>query len=307
VNFADLFCGAGGLSAGLIDAGMVPLYACDAWQPALDVYRRNLGPDAARVDLSEPTPLIRKLMKLAPDLIAGGPPCTEFSSAGKRVEGEQAKLMARFADVVLACRPRWFVMENVSRARNSSIFRKVRRRFERAGYGLTEEILDASHCGIPQRRRRLILVGRLGAADDFLAESLIAGLAAEPMSIRDALGDIDPHLYFHGRTYDRRAVYSIDGPAPTIRGVLRDPPPGYKRHRLDSANPSEARAPTLEELSLIQGFPPKWVWRGKRAAIASTTIVQMIANAVPPALAQHVARAILEYERALTAPAAFAA
>lgn len=116
MKFGDLFCGAGGLSAGLINAGMFPIYACDAWQPALDVYRRNLSLYANRADLSEPTPVIRRLIKLAPDLIAGGPPCTEVSSAGKRIEGEQAKLMARFADVVLGCRPRLFVMENVARA-----------------------------------------------------------------------------------------------------------------------------------------------------------------------------------------------
>lgn len=150
------------------------------------------------------------------------------------------------------------------------------------------------------------MVGRLGAADDFLAEILIAGLAAKPMAIRDALGDIDPHLYFHGRTYERRAVRSIDGPAPTIRGVLRNPPPGYKRHRLDSADPSEVRAPTLDELSLIQGFPTDWIWRGKRCVIARTKIVQMIGNAVPPPLAQHVGRAILAYERGITMPAALA-
>ena len=176
---------------------MAPLFACDAWQAALDVYRRNLDPDAFRVDLSNPAGVIRRIMKLNPDLIAGGPPCTEFSSAGKRIEGEQARLMASFGETVLRVRPTWFVMENVPRARNSRVFGTRRRRFKRAGYGVTEVILDASRCGAPQRRRRFICVGRLGAGDQFLAGALIGGLAPKPMTLRDRFGaSLGRHLYF---------------------------------------------------------------------------------------------------------------
>ncbi len=304
MHFADLLCGAGGLSAGLIEAGMAPAYACDAWQAARDVYRRNLGPHVFKADLSEPRTVIRRLTELRPDLIAGGPPCQEFSPAGKRVEGKRAELMLTFTEVVVARRPDWFLMENVPGARNSPIFRRARRRFGQAGYGLTQAILNAGLCGVPQRRYRLILVGRLGASDGFLDDALTAGLADKPMAMGEALPDLVQPLYFHGRVYQRRAVHAIDEPAPTIRGVRRDPPPGYKRHPRDAADPKESRAPTIEELSIIQGFPRDWIWRGKRTAIAPTRVVKLIGNAVPPPLARHVGRAILDYQRALTAPAA---
>ena len=216
--------------------------------------------------------------------------------------------MASFGETVLRVRPTWFVMENVPRARNSRVFGTLRRRFKRAGYGVTEVILDASRCGAPQRRRRFICVGRLGAGDQFLAGALIGGLAPKPMTLRDRFGaSLGRHLYFHPRNYDRRAGFPIDEPAPTIRGVRRNVAPGYRRHRLDSADPSEARAPTLDELGLIQTFPPNWIWRGRRTAIAPTAIAKMIGNAVPPALANYVGCAILDYERALTTSAALAA
>jgi DNA (cytosine-5)-methyltransferase 1 len=162
----------------------------------------------------------------------------------------------------------------------------------RAGYGLTEIVLDASRCGVPQRRKRFFCIGRLGARDGFLIEDLESALSAKPVTVRKWLcTDLD-HFYMHGRSYSRRAVYTTDEPAPTIRGTHRQPPPNYNRHPNDSADPKHVRALTVTERSLIQTFPPTWVWSGKPAQVD-----QMIGNAVPPMLAKFIGLAVTAYER----------
>jgi DNA (cytosine-5)-methyltransferase 1 len=149
VNFVDLFSGAGGLSLGLGYAGMTPMAALDSWLPAVSVYNENVGQHAFTADLGRPQTLVPAIARLMPDLIAGGPPCQDYSAAGNRREGARASLTVAFAETIVALKPRWFVFENVPGASGSNAYRKARTHFGRAGYGLTEIILDASECGVP--------------------------------------------------------------------------------------------------------------------------------------------------------------
>jgi DNA (cytosine-5)-methyltransferase 1 len=183
-------------------------------------------------------------------------------------------------------------MENVEGARNARTFKTARRLFIEAGYGLTEIVLDASRCGVPQRRKRFFCIGHLRADDDFLKARLLGGLSRCAMTVRDYLSEVlgIEHYYRHPRHYDRRAVFSIDEPAPTIRGTSREPAPRYRRHKLDSADPHTVRALTQAERSLIQTFPKDWRWTGKRAEIDT-----MLGNAVPPRFAAYVGRHLLRY------------
>ena len=81
----DLCCGMGGLSKGLLDAGIDVVLGVDAWRSALKVYARNLAVPTVRADLS-------RLPILPPaDIICGGPPCQDFSPAGKRAGGCQGR------------------------------------------------------------------------------------------------------------------------------------------------------------------------------------------------------------------------
>jgi DNA (cytosine-5)-methyltransferase 1 len=117
-------------------------------------------------------------------------------------------------------------------------------------------------------------------------------IASKPLTVRAYLGDeLDvTHYYRHPRSYARRAVYSVDEPAPTMRGTNRPVAPGYRRHPLDAADPSATRALTTHERSRIQTFPKNWRWTGRKLEID-----QMIGNAVPVVLAQFVADAIQTY------------
>jgi DNA (cytosine-5)-methyltransferase 1 len=80
---ADLFCGAGGLSSGFLDAGFDLLHSIDNVAAAVRTHNANLGPHAICADVSEDTDLP------AVTVIAGGPPCQGFSSAGLRRAGDQ--------------------------------------------------------------------------------------------------------------------------------------------------------------------------------------------------------------------------
>lgn len=115
------------------------------------------------------------------DLVVGGSPCQSFSVAGKRegLQGESG-LMFEYIRAVREIRPRWFLWENVPGALSSEggeAFRQLLSEMDKLGYGLAWRVLDAQFFGVAQRRRRLFLVGRLGACPP--VEVLI-----EPESLR---------------------------------------------------------------------------------------------------------------------------
>ena len=101
------------------------------------------------------------------DLVVGGSPCQSFSVAGKRegLQGESG-LMFEYIRAVREIRPRWFLWENVPGALSSEggeAFRQLLSEMDKLGYGLAWRVLDAQFFGVAQRRRRIFLVGRLGA------------------------------------------------------------------------------------------------------------------------------------------------
>lgn len=291
----DLFAGCGGMSLGLQQAGYELCAAFDNWAPASAVYRHNFPHHPILAyDLGSFDGNAARFTRFAPDMIVGGPPCQDFSSAGKRDEsGGRADLTKSFAAIVAAVRPAWFVMENVERAANSRAFAEARVILRTAGYGLTQIVLDASYCGVPQTRKRLFLIGQWGGSDQALVPYLLHNQATTPLTVRDYLGDrlgLD-HYYRHPRSYARRGVFSVDEPSPTIRGVNRPVPPGYRPHPGDTAPPTtDLRPLTTHERSLIQTFPEDFIWVGTTVAVE-----QMIGNAVPVALAAYVGQCIRDY------------
>ena len=278
---------------GFQNAGFDVVSAYDLWDAAIACYGANFAHPVRKADLSETGAAAEMVRCDSPDLIIGGPPCQDFSSAGKRVEQEKAGLTKSFAMIIYAVRPRYFVMENVGRAFGSLAYAEAKGIFKKAGYGLTERVLNASLCGVPQNRKRLICAGALGEEDGFLSEHLDGGLSPRPTTVRDYLGGslgID-YYYRHPRNYSRRAVFSIDEPAPTMRGMNRPVPKGYVGNPNDACPVGDGvRALTTRERSLIQTFPPGFKWVGTRGDIE-----QMIGNAVPVKLAEYVARALLSF------------
>lgn len=281
----DLFAGCGGLSLGLKRAGVDVTLALDAWEPAVQCYEANFDHPVELFDLSNESAAVARIRRERPDLIAGGPPCQEFSHAGKRTEGARADLTLSFAKIVRDVSPAFFLMENVDRAQSSKAFAQAERLLQSSGYGLTRVVLNAAQCGVPQNRKRFFCIGQKGAPDNVLYQDLLKDLKA-PKTVKQYLKDeIDIEAYYrHPRNYSRRAIYSVHEPAPTMRGVNRPVPKGYPGHEGDAVPLSEQIRPlTTFERARIQTFPKSFKWVGSR-----TNIEQMIGNAVPVDLAKYV-------------------
>ncbi|MCO5081324.1 MAG: DNA cytosine methyltransferase [Rhizobiaceae bacterium] len=231
----EIYAGAGGMSLGLRQAGFRMLAAYDSSPAAVAVYNRNVGYHATQADLTDVALFAPRIAALRPDIIVGGPPCQDFSPAGLRTEGERANHTRIFALYVCAASPEWFVMENVQRARNSAAWLDGKEMLSRAGYGMTEIVVDAAYYGVPQRRKRLLVIGRRGERDGFMDSSIRKAAAARPMSLRELFGDgLGDHVYNHPRSPGRRGVWSADEPNPTIRNARRPQPSTYVPHPGDS-------------------------------------------------------------------------
>ena len=185
-------------------------------------------------------------------------------------------------------------MENVEQIKKSHILKDVIKQFDKCGYGLTSVILDASFCGVPQSRTRFFLIGHYGDNHNQLTGILKNNLSEKQMTIRDYLGNkLGLEVYYrHPRNYNRRGVFTIDEPSPTVRGVNRPVPKGYKLNTCDPENVdlSNVRPLTTIERSYIQTFPSDFKFSGTK-----TNLEQMIGNAVPVNLGTFIAKAIKEY------------
>lgn len=293
-KIVDLFSGCGGMSLGFQNAGFDIVCAYDNWLPAIEIYQKNFNHPIKRVDLSTQD-ITTDLKQFAPDVIIGGPPCQDFSIAGKRdFAGKRANLTLIFSNIVKNIKPHWFVMENVYNIEKSPIFNQAISIFKEAGYGITKRIWDASYMGVPQMRQRYFVIGGLGEGDNFLMDDLLSSLSDHRMTLREYLKDtpLDTNFYYmHPRSYARRGVFSVDEPSATIRGVNRPMPAGYNFHPGDkSKNPAEIRALTSKERSFIQTFPEDFIFCG-----AKTDIEQAIGNAVPVKMAEFIGRILYNY------------
>lgn len=295
IKCVDLFAGCGGLSLGFQKAGIDVVAAIDNWDKSVDVYNENFSHKCYQHDLKDEAGALKIIQQYKPDMIAGGPPCQDFSSAGKRDESlGRADLTYHFANIVCAYKPKWFVMENVERIKKSLILKDIIQQYKNEGYGLTAVIIKAEYCDVPQARKRFFLIGCLEQDDNILKPILEANLKTKPTTVRDYLGDSLglEYYYRHPRNYSRRGIFSIDEPSPTVRGVNRPLPPGYKKHTGDPKciDLSEIRPLTTIERSYLQTFPKNFKFSGTK-----TNLEQMIGNAVPVNLAKFIAAGILEY------------
>lgn len=295
----DLFSGIGGLSLGFENAGIEVKAAYEYWKNAVTVYSHNFDHPIYDIDLSN-VQNYDIFAKYDPDIIIGGPPCQDYSSAGKRNEnGGRADMTIHFANIVSVIRPKYFVMENVDIISKYKTYQEAKKIFKSSGYGITEVVLNASYFNVPQSRKRFFLVGVLNGNDDDLKERLETHDLPKPMTVRDYLGDSlgIENYYRHPRNYNRRGVFSIDEPSPTVRGVNRPVAPGYVMNKNDTADPKSVRPLTTIERSYIQTFPASFDFSSEKS---KTNLEQMIGNAVPVNLASHVAKVLIDFDNNLS-------
>jgi DNA (cytosine-5)-methyltransferase 1 len=177
----DLFAGCGGLTAGFEMAVLpgAPRFEClaaiDNWKAACDAFALN---HRARIDCASVSDeSVGAALEAVGDvdLVLGGPPCQGFSTSGKRALDDPRNVLVRayFAAVALA-KPKAFLMENVSgftTFQESAIMREVMELSRELGYRPFAGIVLSSLCGVPQRRRRFILVGLREGRFEFPSQS----------------------------------------------------------------------------------------------------------------------------------------
>lgn len=316
----DLFCGAGGLTEGLKQAGFRVIGAVELDPVAVATYRRNhRAPRVWPQDIRRLT--VKEVMVelgLAPgqlDLLAGCPPCQGFSTLrtlnrGSSVEDSRNDLVFQFLRFVRVLKPKAVMLENVPGLASDARMEAFCARLAKYGYAFAREIVNAADYGVPQRRRRLLLL-----ANRVTAVSIPVPLE-ESVSVRDAIGSMPkpgrsadalhdlpemraPHvldlirripknggsrtalpeadqLDCHKTTagfYDVYGRMAWNAVAPTITSGCTNPSKGRFLH------PTQNRAITLREAALLQTFPRKYFFsldRGKEHAAA------MIGNALPP-------------------------
>lgn len=294
MKVVDLFSGCGGMSLGFEKAGFDVVGAFDNWEAAVEIYKANFKHPIYKADLSNEdfVPIIKGLK---PDLIIGGPPCQDYSIAGKREMGKRANLTIRFGEIVSQVKSTWVVFENVYNIERFPTLPQLKEILMNAGYGISTRVLDASLCGVPQKRKRFFLVGKLNAKNGFFDDAFVTNMSDVPMTVRDYLGDAlqTQFYYMHPRSYNRRAVFSIDEPSATIRGINRPIPENYKKHPADKADISDGvRALTTRERGYLQTFPDSFLFPG-----AKTDVELAIGNAVPPVLANYIAKSIILFQK----------
>jgi len=169
----DLCSGPGGVTTGYKAAGVRVLAAVDIDEDARATYAANhpdvtlFSDDLAKLD---PGRLLRGtgLKRGELDILTACVPCQTFSSLARetRSTDPRNRLVLRVADLVEALLPRALVMENVPQLRDDRRFKLLLGRLRRLGYGVWFDVVDAADFGVPQRRRRLVLIAVKGARDE---------------------------------------------------------------------------------------------------------------------------------------------
>lgn len=193
----DLFCGSGGMSLGFTQAGFRTIFANDKEESCIQTYAFN-HPDVeeSKIVLGDIRDLASTVQEYVEnehvDIVIGGPPCQGFSNANQQpiIDDPRNKLYREYVRVVETVRPQFFVMENVEGMKR--IANQVIENFNRIGYTVHYEVLNAIEFGVPQHRKRIIFIGnRIGVNNEELFNEIHANTQnSERTTLYDAIGDL---------------------------------------------------------------------------------------------------------------------
>ena len=231
---AELFCGGGLMGVGLKTSGFNIVWANDFERNAVKAYRHNLGDHVIHADITAIDP------KDIPDVdvIAGGPPCQDYSVAGKGEgeKGERGRLVFAYLDIIKAKQPKAFLFENVKglvSKKHRHTFDKLLEEFNRIGYTVSWKVLNAWDYGVAQKRERVFIVG---VRNDLGFSFVFPEPEPEDYRtqvLRDVIGDLpEPRMdernpedgQYSSRYLSRNRVVSWDAPSYTILTSPRDTP-----------------------------------------------------------------------------------
>ncbi|MAW96165.1 MULTISPECIES: DNA cytosine methyltransferase [unclassified Leeuwenhoekiella] len=319
LNSIDLFAGAGGLTVGMHKAGFKTKAAVEIEPAAVKAYQMN-HPDSKvfqnnikNIDISE----IKKILgDQQLHLLAGCPPCQGFSSIrrlNKRqsVRDDRNSLVLEYLRFVKELKPLTIMMENVPGLINYYLFKNVVKELKEIGYNPKVEIVNVKDYGVPQRRKRLVMVGSL------LGNVEVSKVNVPKVTVREAIGSLksieetsDPtHKIVANHT---PRILEMINKIPKNGGSRKDLPDKYilKCHKKENVgfndvygrlkwddysstitggclnpskgrflHPEEDRCITAREAALIQTFPVDYKFPED---VNKTALALLIGNALPP-------------------------
>jgi DNA (cytosine-5)-methyltransferase 1 len=314
LNVIDLFCGCGGMSKGLTDAGLNIIAGIDIWSKAVESYNKNYHHKAYCADLTQLPPkkfneLYNKENKNV-DILVGGPPCQSFSIAGKRDKNDPRNaLFMEYVKYLDYFKPKAFIMENVigmlskKTANGENVIDIIMEQLNR-NYNCIINKLYASDFEVPQNRRRTIIIG-------IRKDLNILPKEPEPIikSVQDRIPvknilipkeEVDKKYYLSEKALAGIAnkknvnkekgfgfgaqMLNFDKPSYTI-------PARYWKDGYDALvkyNEKEIRRLTITELKRIQSFPDNYIIDG-----SSKDIITQIGNAVACKFAYYLGKYII--------------
>ena len=198
----DLFCGAGGLSAGFERAGFPIISAADNNEKAIQTYEFNHECEPIAADLTNDSALPKLRQNIntngySPkdiEVVIGGPPCKGFSQANKQtgnLENPKNDLASRFVEIALDFDPKVVVMENVPNmlSMNDGHFKeKILKRLQSFDYNVTAEEVRADRFGVPQTRNRAFIIAVDEGKPPVISE--LASHFPTPVKVKNAIFDL---------------------------------------------------------------------------------------------------------------------
>ena len=324
----DLFCGVGGLSHGLKKAGCKILAGYDTDERCRFAFETNNAAEFWTRDVSKLTvaEIRSHYSGTGPSILAGCAPCQPFSTYKFRYgDDPQWNLVHEFARLATELRPDAVTMENVPtllRYKEGRVFERFRTTLQSAGYRVQHLVADCKNLGVPQRRRRLVVIATL---DHDVSAFLPA--PSKSINVRDAIGDLPPIAAGAANDDDRLHVARALTPLNMKRIKLSRPGGTWKEwpvelrakcHQRDSGrtyggvyarmkwdgpaptmttqcygygngrfgHPEQDRAITLREAAILQSFPPNYEFLPSNESVHFNEVGRWIGNAVPVKLAQ---------------------
>lgn len=331
----DIFCGAGGLSYGLKAAGLTVKAGIDVDPACRFPFVRNIKAPFHQQDVAKlPSSCVQSLFsKSATRVLAGCAPCQPFSgyTSNNAEKDDRWQLLLDFLRLARDIRPEIVTMENVPRLSHLSLWNRFVTELQELDYHVDWAVLDAADFGVPQARRRLVLLAsRLGPIQ------IPQRSANKPKTVRDAIGKLPPinageaseadHLHATRALTDinlQRIQRSTEG------GTWRDWPDHLRTacHRKKSGktypsvygrmswdapsptittqfygfgngrfgHPTQDRALSLREGAILQSFPKTFAFVERGERINFRAVGRLIGNAVPPVLGKELGRTILQH------------
>jgi DNA (cytosine-5)-methyltransferase 1 len=313
LNVIDLFCGCGGMSKGLTDAGLNIIAGIDIWDKAVESYNKNFKHKAYCEDLTKLSPekfneLYNKEHKTI-DLLVGGPPCQSFSIAGKRDKNDPRNaLFMEYVKYLDYFKPKAFIMENVigmlsKKTEKGEMVIDIIMEQLNKDYNCVINKLYASDFEVPQNRRRTIIIGLRKDLNSIPKEpEPIIKCVKDRIPVKTILlpkEQIDASHFLSERAIqgiinkkekskERGAGFgaqflNLEKPSYTI-------PARYWKDGYDALvkyNEKEMRRLTILELKRIQSFPDDYIIQGSKK-----DIIMQIGNAVACRFAYHLGKYI---------------